>query len=163
VDNVVSQNPSQTQSINTTSTSKGGEIEIAQRINSILTWYANATYMATNITNSLNANQNNVEIPFSPHYIANIGGSFYAPFGFKITPSVNYNGGFYDGISKTDRQWYTPGFMINAYIAQQIARSDLSMVECFIQLYNITNNDYNMPWQFKNPGFSGMFGIKVTL
>jgi len=161
VDNIVSQNPSQTQSINTESTSLGSEIEISQRLNSIFSWYANGTYISSNIKNDLNSDQNNVEIPFSPNYIVNIGGSVNTPFGLVFTPSVNYNDGFYDAISKTDRKKYTPGIILNAYIAQQLAKSDLYKVECFAQLYNITNNDYNMPWQFKNTGFSCMFGMKV--
>lgn len=162
IDNVVSQNPSQTQSINTESKSKGGEIEITQRVHSNISWYFNGTYMMTNIKNEQNINQNNVEIPFSPNYIVNIGGTFYAPFGFTFSPSLNYNGGFYDGISKNDRQWYTPGIILNTYIAQRLAKSDLYIVECFTRLYNVTNNEYNMPWQFKNTGFSGMLGIKIT-
>jgi hypothetical protein len=43
-----------------------------------------------------------------------------------------------------------------------VAKSNLYAVDCFTQLYNITNNEYNMPWQFKNPGFSCMVGVKVT-
>jgi hypothetical protein len=37
------------------------------------------------------------------------------------------------------------------------------LLECFTQLYNVTNNDYVMPWQFKNPGISLMAGLKMTL
>jgi iron complex outermembrane recepter protein len=162
VDNVVSLNPSQTQSINTESTANGGEIEISQRLNSTISWYVNGTYILSNIKNNLNTNQNNVEIPFSPHCIANIGGNLIIPFGLTLTPFLNYNGGFYDGISKTERQWYTPFFLLNTYIAQRLAKNNLYTLDCFVQLYNITNNQYNLPWQFKNPGFSGMFGMKVT-
>lgn len=162
IDNVVSRNPSQTKSINAESTSKGVEIEISQRILSTITWYANGTYIMTNIINGLNPDQNNVEIPFSPNYIINIGGSFHTSSGFTFTPSLNYNDGFYDGISKTDREFYSPGILINAYISQRLAKSDLCTVECFTQLYNITNNGYEMPWQFINPGFSAMVGFKVN-
>jgi iron complex outermembrane receptor protein len=162
VDNVVSQNPSQTQSINTESTATGGEIEVSQRVNSLFSWYINGTYMKTNVKNELNIDQNNVEIPFSPNFVFNLGGNFQLPCGLIFSPSVNYNDGFYDGISKTQRTKYNPGVIINTYLAQQITKSDLIKLDCFAQLYNISNNDYSMPWQFKNPGFSGMFGIKVT-
>jgi outer membrane receptor for ferrienterochelin and colicin len=162
VDNVVSLNPSQTQSINTESTSTGGEIEISQRINANISWYINGTYINSNIKNKLNPDLNNVEIPFSPNYIANIGASLSTQSGFTITPALSYNGGYYDAISKTDRIKYTPGIVVNTYIAQRVAKSNLYAVDCFTQLYNITNNEYNMPWQFKNPGFSCMVGVKVT-
>ena len=162
VDNVVSQNPSQTQSINTQSTAAGGEIEVTQRISSMLSWYINGTYMNSNIKDRLNADQNDVEIPFSPNYVANVGGNVHLTSGFTFSPSVNYNSGFYDGISKSGRTRYVPGVVINTYLSQQFVKSDSYVLEWFAQLYNITNNDYSMPWQFKNPGFSCMIGIKVT-
>ena len=64
IDNVVSRNPSQTQSINTESTSKGGEIEVSQHINRSVYWYMNATYMVSNIKNKLNNDLNNAEFHF---------------------------------------------------------------------------------------------------
>jgi outer membrane receptor for ferrienterochelin and colicin len=162
VDNVVSQNPSQTQSINTQSTATGGEIEVTQRISSMLSWYINGTYMSSNIKDRLNTDQNDVEIPFSPNFVANVGGNLHLTSGFTFSPSVNYNSGFYDGISKSGRIKYVPGVVLNTWLSQQIIKSDSYLLECYAQFYNITNNDYSMPWQFKNPGFSGMIGIKVT-
>jgi len=32
----------------------------------------------------------------------------------------------------------------------------------FLDLYNITNNEFEMPWQFKDPGFSATGGIKAV-
>lgn len=163
VDNVVSLNPSQTQSVNAgSSSSQGGEMEVSQRINTMISWFVNGTYMKTNIKNDQDEDGNNVNIPFSPNFILNIGGSFHSYSGFKITPSLNYNGGFYDATSKMERRWFTPGIVLNTYISQQITKNNSPLVECFAQLYNITNNNYSMPWQFKNPGFSTMYGIKVT-
>jgi iron complex outermembrane recepter protein len=162
VDNVVSRNPSQTQSINTESSFKGGEIEISQRINSTFTWFINGTYLISNIKDKLNTDLNNAEIPFSPNFIANMGATLNTNFGFTFVPSLNYNSGFFDAISRTDRQRFTPGIVLNSYIAQRLAKSNIYSIDCFAQFYNITNNCYNMPWQFKNPGISAMFGLKFT-
>ncbi|NOU48696.1 MAG: TonB-dependent receptor [Bacteroidales bacterium] len=162
IDVVVSQNPSQTQSINAESTTGGAEIEVSQRVNDVVSWYANGTYLKSNVNNKLSADQNQVEIPFSPDYVFNLGGTICLPFGMTISPSVNHNGGYYDGISKTNRTKYVPGLVINSYVSQKITINKVSVLECFAQLYNLTNNDYDMPWQFKNPGFSCMIGIKVT-
>jgi iron complex outermembrane recepter protein len=163
VDNVVSQNPSQTQSINTgSSESTGCEIEISQQTNEKISWFVNGTYLATNINNDLDENQNSVNIPFSPNFILNMGFSYYAPIGLTLSPSLNYNDGFYDGILKTSRNFFKPGILINIYLSQILSRSNSYSVESFAQLYNITNNEYEMPWQFKNPGFSLMVGIKAT-
>jgi iron complex outermembrane recepter protein len=163
VDNVVSHNPSQTQSFNAgSSTSNGGEIELNQKINTHVSWFTNFTYMVSKIKNNVDSTQNNIEIPFSPNAIVNIGLSYYSLFGFTFVPSLNFNSGFYDGTVKAERKKFTPGFVINAYVSQRITKTETYVVECFTQLYNITNNDYEMPWQFKNTGFSGMAGVKVT-
>lgn len=163
VDNIVSHNPSQTQSINAgSSLSNGGELELNQRFNARFSWFSNITFMSTNITNDVDSTQTNIEIPFSPNCIVNLGLHYFTLFGFTFVPSLNYNSGYYDGIVKTDRKRFTPGIVLNAYLSQRIARNESYLVECFAQLYNITNNDYEMPWQFKNPGFSCMAGIKVT-
>ncbi len=162
IDNIVSQNPSQTQSINATSDSKGGEIEVSQRINNELSWFANVTLIASNIKNDSNLIMNNVAIPFSPNRILNFGINYSAPFGLTLAPTLNYNGGYFDSMSKTERTRFTPGVLVNIYIAQCIAKSNSFRVECTAQLYNITNNNYEMPWQFKNTGFSCMFGLKIT-
>lgn len=162
VDNVVSQNPSQSQSINTRSASMGGEVEISHKIGSSLSWFANVTYMMTNIKNDSNPDQNNVEIPFAPSVVVNCGLDYHAPFGLSIVPTLGYNGGFYDGTSKSSRTKYIPGILINAYLAQRIARGESYELECFAQCYNLTNNRYTMPWQFINTGFSFMAGLKLT-
>ncbi|MCX6554667.1 MAG: TonB-dependent receptor [Candidatus Aminicenantes bacterium] len=163
VDIVVSRNPSQTQSINTgSSASSGFEIEVSRRINGLLSWFANGTFLQTNIKNDLDPNQNGVEIPFSPKFVANLGVNWQTPFGLVLAPALNYNDGFYDGTSKTWRRFFKPGVVLNLHAAQLLAKGDSFTLECFAQFYNITNNKFEMPWQFKNPGFSGMVGIKVT-
>lgn len=162
VENVVSQNPSQTQSINTRSTCYGGEVEISHSINEYLSWFANVTCMISEIRNDSNPDQNNVQIPFSPNVVANCGLAYYAPWGFSVVPSLNYNAGFYDGTSKSSRTWFAPQFLFNAYIAQRIAKGNTYNLEAFVQLYNLTNNCYVMPWQFQNTGFSIMGGLKIT-
>lgn len=162
IDIVVCQNPSQSQSLNAETDSRGGEIEVSQRINSSFSWFINATYMITNIKNDSNQVQNDVEIPFAPNNVINAGLSYSTPFGLEFAPYLNYNGGFYDGTSKNDRKWFTPGIVLNTYISQRIAKGYQYKVDCFAQLYNVTNNDYMLPWQFMNTGFSGMYGIRVT-
>ena len=162
IDNIVSQNPSQTQSINAKSAAGGGEIEISHKISSILTWYANGTYMKTVIKNELNSDQNNAEIPFSPNIVINAGCDFHTLSGMIIAPSINYNSGFYDVISKRERTKYVPGVVLNTYISQQVVKTDSYMLDFFVRLYNITNNDYIMPWQFKNTGISWTTGLKVN-
>lgn len=162
IDNVVRQNPSQSQSINAgKTTSIGGEAEIKERITDNLNWFANFTYMNTRIYNSIDLDQDGGTVPFSPAMVLNIGISYTTPFGLQITPTINYNDGFYDSSSKSGRKKFTPGTVLNAYVSQTIVNKNKCKVICFGQFYNITNNAYEMPWQFKNTGFSAMGGLKV--
>ena len=164
VDNIVSQNPSQSQSINSGSASSlGGEIEFSMAHGDRFSWFANLTYLFTHTVNDQDADQNNVEIPFSPELILNLGAMLTTPFGLTIVPYANYNSGFFDGTSRTGRSFYKPGFLLNAFISQRVASFSHGTLECFARLYNLTDNDYELPWQFKNTGFAGMGGLRITL
>ena len=161
IDNIVRQNPSQSQSINAgKTTSTGAEAEIKQQINKGINWFANITYMKTKITNPLDGDQDGGTVPFSPEVVANAGISYTAPFGLQITPSVNYNDGFYDNSSKTGRNKFVPGLLLNAYVSYMIINNK-NKITCFAKFYNITDNRYEMPWQFRNTGFSVLGGLKV--
>lgn len=162
IENVVRQSPSQSQSVNAgKTTSAGGELEIRETINDWIEWFANATYTRTEVHNKFDEDQDGATIPFSPELVVNAGLSFTAPFGLQITPVVNYNNGYYDSSSRSGRKKFTPGALLNAYVSQRIVKKNNVMVSCFGQFYNITNNRYEMPWQFRNTGFSVMGGLKV--
>jgi outer membrane receptor protein involved in Fe transport len=163
VDNVVSQTPSQTQSINAGSTtSMGLEVEASQRLNNALSWFANATYMHTTVKDTINRDNDSAQVPFSPNGVVNCGIFLSTPFGLTFSPALSYKDLMYDGTSKSGRGHFTQGVLLNVYISQRIAKGESYVVECFAQLYNITNSRFEMPWQFQDPGFSGMGGVKVT-
>lgn len=163
VENVVRQSPSQTQSVNAGKTSSAGvEIGVTQQVGSSFNWYANLTWMKSEVSNDFDPDQDGASIPFSPEWIANAGLSYSAPFGLQIAPSLNYNDGFYDSSSKSSRQKFTPGITLNAWVSQTILSRENLKVSCFGQFYNITNNRYLMPWQFQNTGFSFMAGLEVV-
>jgi iron complex outermembrane recepter protein len=163
IDNVVSQNPSQTQSINAgKSSSTGFEVEIKQQIASYLHWFVNYTYMKTTVENEYDEDQDGTEIPFAPAHIANLGISISTSFGLSVSPYLSYNGGYYDSSSKNGRTFFKPGELLNIYVAQVLAGNENYKVELFGQFYNLTDNRFEMPWQFQNTGFSGMGGLRVT-
>jgi iron complex outermembrane recepter protein len=163
VDNIVSQNPSQTISQNAgSSNATGGELELSQKLSSSFSWYANYTLMKSNTRDNININQNDVRLAFSPENILNLGFLYSSVSGFIFSPALNYNGGYFDGIDRTNRKYFKPGVLLNLYISKRFSGNKSYPVDLFTRLSNITNNDYEMPWQFRNPGFSGMLGIKVT-
>ncbi len=156
IDNVVSQNPSQTQSINAgKTTSKGIETEVKQTIAPHIHWFANFTLMKTEVKDA-------GTVPFAPEQVANLGIEFSTPYGLSINPYLNHNNGFFDSSHKAARQFFKPGTLINMNLSQALVENENHKVEAFAHFYNLTNNKYEMPWQFRNPGFSMMAGIKTT-
>jgi iron complex outermembrane recepter protein len=156
IENIVSQDPSQTQSINAGETSSlGVEAEVKQLISSTIQWFLNYTYMKTEVKDA-------GTVPFAPKQVANVGVNLMLPFGLMVSPYLNYNHGFYDSSDKTSREFFKPGALLNINASQVIAKSENHKVEAFGNFYNLTNNKYKMPWQFQNPGFSVMAGIRAT-
>jgi iron complex outermembrane recepter protein len=156
IDNVVSQDPSQTQSVNAgKSTSAGAEIEFSHAISENIHWFLNYTYMRTKVREA-------GTVPFAPDQVFNAGIDFATSFGFTISPYLNYNNGFYDNSDKTSRNFFKPGALLNINASQVLTKDPGYRIELFGQFYNVTNNTYEMPWQFQDPGFSMMAGIRVT-
>ena len=74
VENRVSENPSQSQSVNAGKTkSYGVELEIKHRFEKYAEWFANYTYTKTNIKNNVDKDQDGSNVPFVPNYMANLG------------------------------------------------------------------------------------------
>lgn len=160
LENVVSQSPSQTQSVNAgKSSSVGVEAEVKHSFTKIADWYVNYTFMKTSIKNPYDADQDGNEISFAPSNIINAGINLSFPFGLKFNPYLNYTDGYYDSSSKTGRKKFTPGLLLNANISQIIVKKGNFNLECFARIYNLTNNKYDLPWQFRNTGFSVMGGL----
>lgn len=156
IDNVVSQNPSQTQSINAgQTTSKGVETEVKQLITNNIQWFVNYTFMKTEVKDA-------GTVPFAPEQVANLGVNLSTSYGLSFSPYLNYNNGFYDSSDKASRCFFKPGTLLNINVSQVLAKTESYEVEVFGNFYNVTNNKYEMPWQFQNPGFSMMTGIKAT-
>jgi len=156
IDNVLSQNPSQTQSINAgQTTSKGIETEVKQLITNNIQWFANYTFMKTEVKDA-------GTVPFAPEQVANLGINLSTSYGLSFSPYLNYNNGFYDSSDKAGRSFFKPGALLNLNVSQVLAKTESYKIEAFGNFYNVTNNKYEMPWQFQNPGFSMMAGIKAT-
>jgi len=52
--------------------------------------------------------------------------------------------------------------VLNLFLQQRIAGTSKIDFDLFGQFYNLTNNTYEMPWQFQNTGFSMMLGFKIS-
>jgi iron complex outermembrane recepter protein len=163
VENIVSADPSQTQSVNAgNTTSRGFEIEVGQALNPSFSWFANYTYMKTAVKNEMDADQDGATVPFAPSNILNAGISISTAFGLKVNPVLNYNGGYYDSSSLSGRNVFTPGALINLLVSQLVAVKEDYNLDIFISAYNLTNNKFEMPWQFQNTGLAITGGFKMS-
>lgn len=161
VENRISESPSQSQSVNAgKSNSYGIEAEIKYNFISGVGIFVNYTFIKTNIENQLDSDQNGSEIPFAPSSIINCGIYLNTKSGFTLSSSINYTGTFYDSSSKTGRKEFKPGIIANLFASQKVLDVPNSEIELFTKIYNISNNKFEMPWQFKNTGFAFTFGIK---
>jgi outer membrane receptor protein involved in Fe transport len=162
VENRISEDPSQSQSINAGQTSSSGfEVEINQHIKTIFNWYANYTFMKTQVKNDL-VELSGSTVPFAPEHIANAGFTLSTRFGLQISPALNYNSGYYDSSNPADRKEFVPGLLLNTFISQKVVKQKHVKMEIFIKAYNLTDNCYEMPWQFKNTGLSVMGGFNLS-
>lgn len=164
IDIRVSETPSQSQSINAGKTrSSGFEIEASQGLSSSISWFANYTYMNTRIENERDADQDGATVPFAPEHVLNAGILLETGFGLDVRPVLNYNGGYYDSSSLSGRKKFTPGTMINVYASQLLAEKENFSINIFAAVYNLTDNRYEMPWQFQNTGIAVNGGMRVQL
>ncbi|MFA5195235.1 MAG: TonB-dependent receptor, partial [Bacteroidales bacterium] len=162
IDNVVSQDPSQTQSINAgKTTSKGLEFSLNYKFSEMIEAFANFTLLDTKITNKIDTTQDGAQIPFVPDKVTNLGFSLNLPYRIKAVAYVHVAGKMYDSSNKYGRAAFTAHETVNVHVSKDFKFGKKVFLSCFLNLYNITNNKYLMPWQFQDPGFSFMGGVSV--
>lgn len=159
---VVSEDPSQSQDINAgETTSFGVELSIQQDINDWLNWFANYTYTNTEIEDTNDPDQDGAEVPFVPEHMGNIGLGLKLPYDFNCSLYMHLTSSIYDSTSKSGRNEFDGYEVLNAKITKRLLQNNAYKIDAYVDLYNITDNEYEMPWQFQDPGFSVIGGIKV--
>lgn len=162
VENTVSRDPSQTQSVNAGKVkSYGLEIELQHQIGNNITWFANSTLTTTKVSNPFDKDQDDSHVPFVPKFITNLGGTFKLPYQFVLSPYLQYVGSYYDSTSKSGRKDFGKYTVINANIQKNIIKTPQYIANLIVELNNITNKKYEMPWQFQDTGFNAMAKIEM--
>jgi outer membrane receptor protein involved in Fe transport len=158
VENRVSENPSQSQSVNAGKTkSYGVELEIKHRFEKYAEWFANYTYTKTDITNDVDKDQNGANVPFVPDYMANVGVTAFLPWDITVSPYLRLVGEYFDSTSSSGRKSFGPYEILNVKITKGLWKTANHQALLNIDLVNLTDKKYEMPWQFQDPGFS-VFG-----
>ncbi len=160
---VVSENPSQSQDINAgDTTSYGAEVEARHRPLQWLGLFGNYTYTDTEIDNDEDPDQDGAEVPFVPEHMGNAGFDLYLPYDFTASLYLHVSGSIYDSTSKQGRTKFDSYEVLNASLNKGILDTPACRLDGYVDVYNLTNNEYEMPWQFQDPGTSVTAGIKAT-
>lgn len=160
VENVVSNSPSQSKSVNAgDARSYGVELVYDHYINDNVHFFANLTRTASQVRNPLDMDQDGAAISFVPGYVANTGLEMNVTRTFKVTPYLHAVGKYYDSTSISGRSAFGPYQIVNVKIEKTVRRTDAFSTVLFADFNNVTNRRYLMPWQFRDPGFNVMGGL----
>lgn len=161
VDNTIS--PTQTQSFNAGKTvAQGIELDFKHHMDDTLDYFANITYNDTKVKDSKTHDNDGNEIPFVPYYVANIGVTAFLPLDFTTTLSIQRVGKYYDSSAKSSRSEFGNYNLINAKLQKNILRNRDYSINALLELNNIADQRYTMPWGFVDPGFNGYASVAVT-
>jgi outer membrane receptor for ferrienterochelin and colicin len=162
IDVSVSNDPSQSQAINAGRTrTLGLELSLEQRFLEHSSAFGNATFVRSRISDSPDSSQNGAQVPFVPNWVANAGVATELPEQVTLAGYLNLVGTFYDSSSKTSRQEFGKFVYPSARVQKRIPMHDFD-IDFIVTLNNLLNKKYDLPWQFRDPGFNGMATVQVT-
>jgi iron complex outermembrane recepter protein len=164
VENVVSTAPSQSQSMNIGSArSFGAEFNVEHRVREYFRWFTNLTCTATQVTNSLTADQDGANIPFVPNFVTNEGLTARLPASIYLSPYLHVVGRYYDSTVRSSRRRFGPYPLLNLRVQKNIVSNGSYTVHAAIDFNNLLDKRYEMPWQFRDPGFCAFGTLELTL
>ena len=144
VDNVVSQNPSQTRSVNAgNATAWGLELALDHGLSEKLRWFVNGTLV--------------------PDWMANLGASVTVGGRVVVSPYLRAVGTFYDSSSTSGRQEFGSYVVPALRVEGTIDTGAGSSAVLALDLNNLTDERYEMPWQFRDPGFNAFGSVTLRL
>ncbi|MFC1586052.1 TonB-dependent receptor plug domain-containing protein [Fibrobacterota bacterium] len=163
IENVISKNPSQSMSVNTDKiVGKGLEFSVRQQIEKKICWFVNTTYTHSEISAPQDPDQDRAEVPFVPDMMTNMGLTFYLPYGIVLSPWMHFGGRIYDSSFKSNRSSYESSELLNVNVSKTFALNENQGFDVFVKAYNLTDNRFDMPWQFRDPGFAVNAGTSMA-
>lgn len=163
VENVVSTTPSQSKSVNAGNAySYGFELNVDHRLAEYLRWFANFTYTTTRVKSPLDLDQNGADISFVPDYVANAGITTRLPYDITVSPYVHMVGDYYDSTSIIGRRKFGSYQVVNIKGQKTLIKNAEYTLNAALDLNNVLDRRYEMPWQFKDPGFNAFGSLEMT-
>ena len=156
-------NDNQAQNINAgQTTTNGGELEVTHRLSDMVEWFANYTYTNAEVTdNPTDRAKEGAKMNFVPETAIGIGAHLTLAQGLRATITAQSYSGIYGGIDKSAEP--LDGYvLVNARLQYGVSTRDGYDLTLFVEPYNITNQTFEMPWGFQDPGFSTNGGLTVS-
>ncbi len=154
--------PAQSQDINAGNTATTGvELEVSHRLDETVEWFANYTYTNAEVKEHLDENQVGAKINFVPESAIGAGVHLTFSQGLRATVTVQSYSGIYQDINK-DAEPLDGYMLVNARLEQRVRTQDGYDLSLYLEPYNITNQAFEMPWGFADPGFSVNGGLMVS-
>lgn len=162
VENAISSTPSQSRSVNAgTAYSYGFELNVEHRLAEYIRWFANVTYTATRVENPLDKDQDGADISFVPDFIANAGITARLPQDISVSPYLHMVGNYYDSTSLSGRRKFGPYQVLNIRAQKKLFKIADYTLNAALDLNNIFDKRYEMPWQFRDPGFNAFASLEL--
>lgn len=110
--------------------------------------------------NPLDPDQDGANLPFVPDLVVNAGMGIKLPHQFTLSPYLQAVGTYYDSTSKSGRRSFGSYQELNLRIMKRLFQGDGYATHLSLDLNNLTHNRYELPWQFRNPGFNFFCGLE---
>ena len=162
VTNIVSAVPSQVRSENAGGArSAGFELDSRYALGVGLAAFANLTHTRTRISDNLNPGNDGSQIPFAPDRLANAGLVVPLPGELVVAAYYHWVGRYYDSTDQASRQSFGNYGVINLRAQKVLSRTAGYTALATADLNNLTDRQYRMPFDFRDPGISGFAGVEV--
>jgi hypothetical protein len=113
------------------------------------------------LKNSVDPDQDRSNLSFVPNYTGNAGFTLSLPEDIFISPYLNAVGIYYDSTSRSGRLKFGPYQTVNVNLRKAFVTASNQAFNLTVDFCNLFNEKYEMPWQFRNPGFSVFAGIEA--
>jgi outer membrane receptor protein involved in Fe transport len=160
---VAAGDPAQSQDINAGgTTTNGAELEVTHRLSEMVEWFANYTYTNAEVTdNEEEPEKVGAKINFVPDSAIGLGVHLTLAQGLRATITAQSYSGIYQDINK-DSEPLDGYLLVNARVQYAVSTQDGYDLTLFLEPYNLTNQTFEMPWGFQDPGFSTNAGLMVS-
>ncbi|NJD07258.1 MAG: TonB-dependent receptor [Methylococcaceae bacterium] len=162
VDNVLSTQPSQAIAVNAGSvTAMGLELDLRHAPLERFQWFANLTLNHSRVSNPAQPDQDGSAVPFVPEQLANLGFTARLPGELIASPYLHWVGRYWDSTSQRSRRAFGDYALLNLRLQRQMMRYGGASVDLTLDLNNLGNRRFDMPFDFRDPGFNAFAAVDV--